>query len=204
MRSGSLALRAAGVAVVLALAPAAGGAYAHDGVRVTVTPATARPGSDVEVRVAGCEGATGVATSPAFVAEAELTGRGGDGHPLFGDTTARSGLKDGTYQVAVRCDGHDHRDAGTIRVQGHPPTRHPTDQPTHEPSPLAPVRAGGGGAAAFAAPAAPGVAQTVAGSGLGTPYTLVGLAGAGIAAVAVACRSARRRRADTAPRADRG
>ncbi|MFD0074537.1 hypothetical protein ACFVIY_19105 [Streptomyces sp. NPDC127166] len=190
MRSAPIALRAAGAALVLVLAPAAGGAYAHDGVKVTVTPSTASPGAEVDVRVQGCKGTTGAAKSKAFVADAELTGRDGGGKPLFGDTTIRSGLKDGTYEVGVTCDGHDHRDVGTVQVRHR---QEPTHRPTHHATPIAPVRAGGGGTAAFAAPAAPGVAQTTSESGLGTPYTLLGLGMAAIAAVAVAFRSSRRR-----------
>ncbi|MFJ2934006.1 PT domain-containing protein [Streptomyces sp. NPDC087219] len=217
MRSGPIALRAAGAALVLVLAPTAGGAYAHDGVRVTVTPSTASPGADVDVRVQGCKGTTGAAKSPAFVADADLTGRDGGGAPLFGDTTIKTRLENGTYKVSVTCDGHDHPDVGTVRVERHKPTHEPTHKPTHEPtrkpthepthepthkpthvpthhaSPVAPVRAGGGGTAAFAAPAAPGVAQTTSESGLGTPYTLLGLGLAAVAAVAVAFRSSRRR-----------
>ncbi|WP_225805244.1 hypothetical protein [Streptomyces sp. NK15101] len=193
MRSAPIALRAAGAALVLVLAPTAGGAYAHDGVKVTVTPSTASPGVDVDVRVQGCKGTTGAAKSRAFVADAELTGRDGGGGPLFGDTTIRSGLEDGTYKISVTCDGHDHRDVGTVRVRHHQePTHRPTHQPTHHATPVAPVRAGGGGTAAFAAPAAPGVAQTTSESGLGTPYTLLGLGMAAVAAVAVAFRSSRR------------
>ncbi|MFJ5139878.1 PT domain-containing protein [Streptomyces sp. NPDC088707] len=221
MRSGSIALRAAGAALVLVLAPTAGSAYAHDGVKVTVTPSTASPGADVDVRVQGCKGTTGAARSPAFVAEAALTGRDGGRAPLFGDTTIKTRLENGTYKVSVTCDGHDHPDVGTVRVERqkptHEPTRKPTHEPTHEPthrptheptyrpthepthhaSPVAPVRAGGGGTAAFAAPAAPGVAQTTSESGLGTPYTLLGLGLAAVAAVAVAFRSSRRRGAGT-------
>ncbi|MFB6525828.1 PT domain-containing protein [Streptomyces sp. NPDC056399] len=213
MRSGPIALRAAGAALVLVLAPTAGGAYAHDGVKVTVTPSTASPGADVDVRVQGCKGTTGAAKSPAFVADAELTGRDGGGAPLFGDTTIKTRLENGTYKVSVTCDGHDHPDVGTVRVERQKPTHEPTRRPTHEPtwkpthepthepthhaSPVAPVRAGGGGTAAFAAPAAPGVAQTTSESGLGTPYTLLGLGLAAVAAVAVAFRSSRRRGTET-------
>ncbi|WP_405862255.1 PT domain-containing protein [Streptomyces sp. NBC_00090] len=210
---------------MLVLAPTAGSAYAHDGVKVTVTPSTASPGADVDVRVQGCKGTTGAAKSQSFVADAELTGRDGGGSPLFGDTTIKSGLEDGTYKVSVTCDGHDHPDVGTVQVRHqqpthkpthkpthnpthkpthqpthkptHQPTHKPTHQPTHHPSPVAPVRAGGGGTAAFAAPAAPGVAQTTSESGLGTPYTLLGLGMAAVAAVAVAFRSSRRRAAGT-------
>ncbi|KOX35709.1 MULTISPECIES: hypothetical protein [unclassified Streptomyces] len=193
MRSGPIALRAAGAALLLVLAPAAGGAHAHDGVRVTVTPSTASPGDDVDVRVEGCKGTTGAARSRAFTADAELTGRDGGKYPRYGDAVLRSGLDSGTYPVSVTCDGHEHRDAGTVRVERHEPTHRPTHEPTHHATPVAPVRAGGGGAAAFAAPAAPGVAQAVGENGLGTPYTVLGLGMAAVAAVAVAFRSSRRR-----------
>ncbi|CUM40985.1 putative membrane protein [Streptomyces venezuelae] len=160
--------------------------------KATVTPSTASPGADIDVRVQGCKGTTGAAKSQAFVADVELTGRDGGGAPLFGDTTIKSGLQDGTYKVTVTCDGHDHGDVGTVQVKHHQPTHRPTHEPTHHATPVAPVRAGGGGTAAFAAPAAPGVAQTTTGSGLGTPYTLLGLGMAALAAVAVAFRSSRR------------
>ncbi|MFJ8658721.1 hypothetical protein [Streptomyces sp. NPDC093795] len=181
--------------MVLVLAPTAGGAYAHDGVKVTVTPSTAAPAADVDVRVQGCKGTTGAAKSQAFVADAELTGRDGGGAPLFGDTTIKTRLENGTYKVSVTCDGHDHPDVGTVQVKRQKPTHEPTHKPDDHPSPIAPVRAGGGGTAAFAAPAAPGVAQTTSASGLGTPYTLLGLGMAAVAAVAVAFRSSRRHRA---------
>ncbi|MFL9680945.1 hypothetical protein [Streptomyces sp. KL110A] len=191
MRSGPLALRAAGAALALVLVPgAAATAFAHDGVQVTVTPSTAAPGADVDVRAQGCKGTTGAAKSPAFVADAELTGRDGGDHAVFGGATVRTGLEDGTYKVSVTCDGHDHPDVGTLTVRRH------HERPTHHPVPVAPVRAGGGGTAAFAAPAAPGVAQTASEDGLGTPYTLLGLGMAGAAAVAVAFRSSRRRRTE--------
>ncbi|MGW6567405.1 hypothetical protein [Streptomyces sp. NPDC054975] len=198
MRSGPIALRAAGAAVILVLAPSAGTAFAGGDVKVTVTPSTVRPGADVDIRVQGCKGTTGAARSKAFVAEAELTGRDG-GYPLYGDTTIKSGLERGTYKVGVTCDGREHRDVGVVHVEKHKPepTHDPTHKPTHHPSPYAPVKAGGGGAALGvpAAPVAPGVAQTTSENGLGTPYTLVGLGLAAIAAVAVAFRSARSRQA---------
>ncbi|MGW4161254.1 hypothetical protein [Streptomyces sp. NPDC004788] len=234
MRSGPIALRAAGAALVLVLAPSAGTALAHDGVQVTVGPSAAAPGGDIDVRVTGCEGATGAAKSPAFVADAELSGAGGGKNPLSGGARVRSGVEEGAYEVSVTCDGHDHAGVGTIKVGRHQkPTGRPTGQPTNRPatqqqqpaerepaqhqanqqqadqhqadqhqadrqqptrhaSPVAPVRAGGGGAAAFAAPAAPGMAQTASEEGLGTPYTLLGFGMAALAAVAVAFRSARR------------
>ncbi|WP_282695533.1 hypothetical protein [Streptomyces sp. CC208A] len=194
MRSGPIALRAAGAAVVLVLAPAAGTALAHDGVQVTATPSA--PGADVDIRVQGCEGSTGTAKSPAFVADSELGGRDG-GRLLSGAATVRTGLEDGTYQISVTCDGHDHPGLGALTVTRRPAADH-QEQPAHRAAPatpVAPVRAGGGGTAAFAAPVAPGVAQTASEDGLGTPYTLLGLGMAGVAAVAVAFRSSRQRRA---------
>ncbi|WP_435185826.1 hypothetical protein [Streptomyces sp. bgisy126] len=193
MRSGSLALRAAGAALVFVLAPAAGAAHARDGVEVTVTPSTASPGDDVDVRVEGCRSTTGTARSRAFTTDAKLVGRDGGKHPMYGDATLRSGLDGGTYEISVLCDGHEHHDAGTVRVERHGPTHRPTHEPTHHATPVAPVRAGGGGAAAFAAPAAPGVAQAAGEDGLGTPYTVLGLGMAALAAVAVALRASRRR-----------
>ncbi|MEU8525060.1 MULTISPECIES: PT domain-containing protein [Streptomyces] len=212
MRSGPIALRAAGAAAaVLVLGPTAGVAYAHDGVKVRVSPATAKPGADIDIRVSGCKGTTGAARSDAFVADAELSGRDGGDRPLIGDTTLKSGLADGTYRITVTCDGHDHRDVGTVQVERkqkpthrptHRPTHQPTQQPTHRPThrpthhetPFAPVRAGGGGAAALAAPGADSAEPaTVEEQGPGTPHTLVGLGLAGVAAVAVAFRHSRRR-----------
>ncbi|MGI5355405.1 hypothetical protein ACQI4E_08825 [Streptomyces sp. CA-252508] len=190
MRSALFALRAAGTVTVLALA--AGPAHAGDGeehrdgekhrekVTAVVVPATTRPGEDVDVRVHGCHGEHGSVRSKAFVADAELSGREGKGGPLHGDTTVKSHLDTGTYPLTVHCDGRDHHDAGTVHVTRHTPA-----------TPVAPVRAGGGGAAPMAAEAPRGDTE---GQGPGTPHTVIGLVLAGVAAVAVAFRSTRRRR----------
>ncbi|MEU9980124.1 hypothetical protein [Streptomyces sp. NPDC050856] len=207
MRSGLLAVRAAGAAAVLLLGPAAGAAYAGDPdepgpdkgkplVKAMVMPATAAPGSDVDIRVTGCKGVHGTAKSKAFVAEAELSGHEGKGRPLHGDTTVKSGLPSGTYGVTVHCDGRTHHDAGNVHVT------HVKPQPVPETSlsPVAPVRAGGGGAATLATGTGAGADE----QGPGTPHTVIGLVLAGAAAVAVAFRSARRRRTDAAARTDTG
>lgn len=216
MRSRPIALRvaeAAALAAALVVAPAAGGAYAHDSVTVTAYPADARPGDEVEIRVQGCRGTTGAAKSRAFTEDAELSGGGGPhrpggeeeegegreegdrasdsrgSHSLSGSTALASRLSPGSYDVTVTCDGHDHRAAGALRVAGHHPD-------PGGPTPIAPVRAGGGGAAALAA----GQQQEKAeGSGPSTSHTVVGLVLAGAAALAVAHRSSRRRRR-TGPR----
>ncbi|OKK07683.1 hypothetical protein AMK26_00890 [Streptomyces sp. CB03234] len=191
MRSALFALRAAaGAATVLALA--AGPAYAGDGeedrdgekhrekVTALVVPATTKPGGDVDIQVHGCKGKHGSVRSKAFVADAELSGRQGKGGPLYGDTTVKSRLDSGSYPLTVHCDGRDHHDAGTVHVTHHP-----------APSPVAPVRAGGGGTAVLAADAPRGGTEE---QGPSTPHTVIGLVLAGVAAVAVAFRSTRRRR----------
>ncbi|MFJ6634101.1 hypothetical protein ACIQMR_22345 [Streptomyces sp. NPDC091376] len=65
-------------------------------------------------------------------------------------------------------------------------------------TPVAPVRAGGGGAATE--PAAAHAAKSADTQGPGTPHTVIGLVLAGVAAVAVAFRSARRRRIGSSDR----
>ncbi|MFJ9803493.1 hypothetical protein [Streptomyces wuyuanensis] len=71
------------------------------------------------------------------------------------------------------------------------------EDPDPAESPVAPVRAGGGGAADRLASQGAKTADT---QGPGTPHTVIGLLLAGAAAVAVAFRSARRRRAGTPDR----
>ncbi|MFI9585042.1 hypothetical protein ACIHCQ_25065 [Streptomyces sp. NPDC052236] len=202
MRSGLIALRAAGAAVVLGVVSsvAAPAAYADDSVRATVGPSRSVPGGDVEIRVSGCKGTTGTVRSRAFVVNAELAGSGRS--LLSGNTMVKSSARSGTYEVHVACDGSDHPRAGSVQVGArhlptHPP-KHPatgvpapppTSRPTHHQTPVAPVRAGGGGAAPLAA----GDVRTED-AGPGTPHTIIGLVLAGIAAVAVALRTSRRRR----------
>ncbi|MER5460774.1 hypothetical protein ABT010_08790 [Streptomyces sp. NPDC002668] len=192
MRSGLIALRAAGAATVLVLAPAATTAYASDSVKVTVAPASAAPGGEVQFRVTGCKGTTGAVASEGFVADAELSRREGQNTQLFGNTSVKSTVKPGTYNVSVTCDGHAHAGTGRVQVVQHQPTHQPTHEPTEQSTPVAPVQAGGGGAAAELA-ARDADPQD---AGPGTPHTVIGLVLAGVAAVAVASRTSRRRRTD--------
>ncbi|MGC5563273.1 hypothetical protein ACPYPG_10555 [Streptomyces sp. FR-108] len=207
---GSLRLAlCAGAAAAAALAPTAyaPAASAADG-DVRVTPGSPAPGSDIRVRVRGCTGMTGTAASTAFVADARLTGAQGD---LTGETRVRSTLDPGTYDIKVTCDGFEHRLKGTVTVpdkkqrekreqkqeQKQEQRREPKEK--REPvapasriapvpaSPVAPVHAGGGGTSRLAA------AETRS-EGPGTRHAVVGLVLAGVAAVAVAFRSARRSR----------
>ncbi|MEU5401961.1 hypothetical protein ABZ348_21995 [Streptomyces sp. NPDC005963] len=220
MRTRSIAFRAAGVAgaagtaAALLLAPAAGPARAHDSVSATVSPARVTPGDRVEILVHGCRGGTGLATSPAFSGPAELRrsdartqeryeardtgsaeqGRSGSygsrsGSALSGHTVVKARLSPGSHAVTVRCDGHDHRAAGTFQSVGGVGGTDDPARPAH-PSPVAPVRAGGGGTAALAA----AERRQQDSDGPGTPHTIIGLVLAGVAAVAVAIRTSRRRR----------
>ncbi|MGW6599671.1 hypothetical protein [Streptomyces sp. NPDC055036] len=220
MRSGLLALRAAGVVAVLMAAPVLGAAdaRAHDSVQVMVTPSAVAPGGEIEIRAEGCASASGAAVSRVFAAEAELKGgaggargAGGSGGALTGSTVIGSSVKEGRYEIDLRCDGHGHAGAGSFDVVA--PAGH--DRPGHHASPVAPVRAGGGGAAPLAADAGHvhgtrdvhdvhdvddvGHVDTDSRSaaeatGPGMPHAVIGLVLAGVAAVAVALRSARRSR----------
>ncbi|MFD9222917.1 PT domain-containing protein [Streptomyces sp. NPDC060064] len=207
MRSGLIALRAVGAATVLVLAPAAAtAAYADDSVTVTVAPSSAAPGGKVELRVSGCKGTTGAVASQGFVVDAELSRRVGQNTLLFGNTMVKAGVKPGAYDVNVTCDGQGHSASGRVQVVQHQPaqqptnqatpqsTQQPTNQPSQQPTPVAPVRAGGGGAAAQLAARDASVNRQNAGPGV--PHTVIGLVLAGVAAVAVASRTSRRRRTD--------
>ncbi|MFD9538983.1 hypothetical protein [Streptomyces sp. NPDC060022] len=143
---------------------------------VSVTPSTVSPGGEVELWVDACgrsRSATG--NSEAFVSEARFAPA--DGKGLFAEARIRSDAAPDDYEVWVTCkDGHG-KATGTFTVVHH-----------SRPSPVAPVRAGGGGTATLAEQA--GTEQ----SGPGTRHAVIGLALGAVAAVAVAFRSARRRR----------
>ncbi|WAL95683.1 hypothetical protein [Streptomyces sp. Je 1-369] len=174
------------MAVVLAAVLPAGAAQAHENgsVRATITPASTAPGATVEVSVTGCSGTTGTAGSGAFEGDAQLTGRDGDKYALNGSAKIKRGIS-GTHDVTVTCDGHPHQGVGTVRIE------------RHNPEPVSPVRAGGGGTAQLTTTAASAEADEEANeAGPGTRHTVIGLVLAGVAAVAVAFRSVRRRRSE--------
>ncbi|MFI2366917.1 hypothetical protein [Streptomyces sp. NPDC018833] len=189
MRAGSIALRSAGVAAVLILAPATAAA-ADDSAKAVLAPSTAAPGDDVGISATGCMASIATARSDAFVADAQLTARRGS-RGLTGEASLRSDVLPGTYDVRVRCDGREHSRSGHLEV-----VRELTHQlrpiASAPESPVAPVRAGGGGTVVIAAPVA---AVDPEDAGPSTTQTVVGLVLAGAAAVTVAVRSARRRRA---------
>lgn len=213
----------AGAVFAAALTASASPALAADPGRVSAVPASPPPGSDIQVRAAGCAGKSGTAVSEAFVADALLT-RLGDGSPgtLAGDTRVRSSLHPGTYELRVTCPGVDDGIRGTLMVGGGRPETagpsalrppgaesgsvpRPASPASSAPpaSPVAPVRAGGGGAAtrlAAGSADARGSADP-AGSmddarpaGPGARHAVVGLVLAGVAAAVVVARGARRGR----------
>ncbi|MGW0705122.1 hypothetical protein ACWD4G_03950 [Streptomyces sp. NPDC002643] len=196
--------------------------YAAESGGVSVLPGEPAPGTDVRVRVEGCGGRQGTAASAAFVADAQLTQLGGPSvGTLVGETRVRSSLRPGTYEVRVFCDGREGKVEGAIRVgdgkpsTARPSTSEPEPQSAAPASPVAPVRAGGGGAAEYLAAnlGEPAATETTDSSdsadssliplnsmddarhtGPGTPHTVVGLVLAGVAAVVVIARGARRGR----------
>lgn len=201
---GSLRLTlCAGAVVAAALVPAlvpvlvpvlvpAPVAYAADG-GVTVTPSSPAPGSDLRLVVRGCKGKTGTAKSEAFVADVLLAGQDG---ALVGGSRVRSSLTPGTYDVTIGCDGQEGKVKGTVAVveakaeekekegAGKSSSAEPSGPAA---SPVAPVPAGGGGAAER-------LAADARGTGPGTRHAVIGLVLAGVAAVAVVVRGVRRSR----------
>ncbi|MBA2949745.1 hypothetical protein [Streptomyces himalayensis] len=197
---GSLRLTLCTGAVVAAAAmPMAAGtahpAHADDSAAgVSVSPAGPVPGSDIELQARGCTGKTAVARSAVFVADAELTVRegvaSGDGTLLYGETTLRSTVTAGTYEITIACDGRDDKAKGSVTVAERSAA---TKAPSAPSSPTAPVHAGGGGAAAQLAAAQ---TDTEEAAGPGKVQAVVGLVLAAVAAVVVAVRSVRRRRSE--------
>lgn len=167
-----------GAAIFAALTPTA---YAADGGGVTVTPASPAPGADVALRISGCAGTTGTAASDAFVADARLVGAAGT---LAGETRVRGTLKPGNYDVKITCGSMTVKGAITVVENA---SQSPSAPPSTPASPVAPVHAGGGGTAHLAA-------VDARAAGPGTGQAVVGLLLAGVAAAAVALRSARRSR----------
>ncbi|MFJ4617874.1 hypothetical protein [Streptomyces sp. NPDC088812] len=183
MRSLKATLCAGAAAVAVALVPAAyaadgggGGGGAGGAGEVSVAPSTPSPGAEVSLRVSGCRGTTATAASDAFVSDARLVGTDGT---LSGETRVRSSLAPGSYAVTIVCA--DFRITGSIRVVP------ASARPSGYASPVAPVRAGGGGAAPLAS------AEKAQVDGPGIAHTVTGLVLAGVAAVAVALRTVRRR-----------
>ncbi|MGJ5896733.1 hypothetical protein ACSCBZ_32990 [Streptomyces niveiscabiei] len=193
-------LRTGVLVAALALAPVVPAAYAADGDRsVSVVPSTPVAGGEVALKVSGCTGKTAKAVSGVFVSDARLIGTDGT---LVGETKIRSTTEPGAYAVTITCA--DIEIKGRITVAGPGATPHAT--------PVAPVRAGGGGAADLLAnrvetrvenpartrPHPQTLAQPRA-TAPNTAHAVTGLTLAGLAALAVlALRGVLRRRGATA------
>ncbi|MFE6332667.1 hypothetical protein ACFVP3_08465 [Streptomyces sp. NPDC057806] len=169
-------LCAASAVLAAALTPAA---HAADGGGISVNPASPVPGAEVALRMTGCAERTASAFSAAFVTDVKLAVTGSEGI-LVGESRIRSSLRVGSYDVTVTCGDARHTVALPVG-----------DTPAAPASPIAPVKAGGGGAAVHLGTEESGT------TGPGIGHAVTGLVLAGVAATAVALRSARRsRRAD--------
>ncbi len=167
--------------VATALTPTA---YAADGGSgIAVTPSSPAPGTDIALRVSDCTTRTATAVSAAFVADIQLTGVDGT---LVGETRVSASVEAGSYEVKVTCGDSDRKASLTV-VEKAPRSDRPAHQPTTPASPVAPVKAGGGGTARLAA-------EDARAAGPGTGHAVIGLILAAAAAVAVVLRSTRRSR----------
>ncbi|MFD6534732.1 hypothetical protein [Streptomyces sp. NPDC060184] len=178
MRSLPLTICAtAAVAAISVSAPAASAVPYDDGT-LRVTPSTIAPGGKVALRSDACgKGEKGLGTSDAFVSSVRFTPA--DGKGLSAEARVRSDAEAGRYDVTLRCEG---RDGGGGRASAVLTVVHHA-----RPTPVAPVRAGGGGTAVLAE-------QGGDSDGPGLPHAVAGLALAAAAAATVAFRGARRRR----------
>ncbi|MFD0340580.1 hypothetical protein ACFVH0_18190 [Streptomyces sp. NPDC127117] len=183
MRSTTLTFCAAAVvAATLVPAPAAladsdSGSAPEKGNHpaLTLTPSSVAPGGETDLRLEGCGGREATGQSEVFVSEARFSPAADGG--LFAEARISSDASPGEHGIRIDCkDDKGATDAGTVTV---------VDR--GRPSPLAPVAAGGGGTALL-------VDREAEQDGPGTVHAVIGLALAAVAAVAVAFRSARRRR----------
>ncbi|MCX5397253.1 hypothetical protein [Streptomyces sp. NBC_00102] len=194
MRSLPLTICAtAAVAAISVSAPAAS-AVQSDGGTLRVTPSTTAPGGEVELwsDVAcgkggkGGKGKEAVGESEAFVVPVRFAPA--DGKGLRAGARVRYDAEAGRYDVTIRCEGRDGtggRATATLTVVHHA-----------RPTPVAPVRAGGGGTAVLAtgATGATEAVETGESDGPGIRHVVAGLALAAVAAATAAFRGARRRR----------
>ncbi|QES52350.1 hypothetical protein DEJ50_11845 [Streptomyces venezuelae] len=178
-------------------------APAEEGQRGTVwaTPSTAEPGAQIELRVTGCKGTTGLAKSPVFVADADLSGRDGRGNPLYGEAMVSTHARPGWHTVRAFCDGGE-KATGSLQIVPHKPDHHRPDhqrpdhhrpdhhRPDAHHTPRWPVHAGGGGMAAELATAKKEPER----EGPSLPHTVIGGVLAAAAGLAVAGRALKLRR----------
>ncbi|MGW4255291.1 hypothetical protein ACWEK7_27965, partial [Streptomyces californicus] len=105
---------------------------------VSITPSTTAPGAEVELWTDVCgKGRRAKGNSDAFASVAHF--RPADERGLFAEARIRSDAEPRSYDVWVTCEDSGGRATGTLTVVHH-----------NRPSPAAPVKAGGGGAATLA------------------------------------------------------
>ncbi|WP_262699810.1 MULTISPECIES: hypothetical protein [Streptomyces] len=151
----------AAVAAVTAAAPALAEQRHSATTTIRISPRALAPGAEVEVWAFGCPDRVATASSPVFVDDAELTP---EGDALFSEATIRSTAAKGAHRVTLDCAdgglvrengglvGEDGTGAGGDGVgraggeaqDGADRVALAVERP---PSPVAPVRAGGGGTA---------------------------------------------------------
>ncbi|MFJ1995447.1 hypothetical protein [Streptomyces asiaticus] len=153
----------AAVAALTAAAPALAEQRHSATTTIRISPRALAPGAEVEVWAFGCPDRVATASSPVFVDDAELTP---EGDALFSEATIRSTAAKGAHRVTLDCaggglvredgtgaDGADGADGAAGQGQngaagdgqgGAGGVALAVERP---PSPVAPVRAGGGGTA---------------------------------------------------------
>ncbi|MFE7261957.1 hypothetical protein ACFU9B_07795 [Streptomyces sp. NPDC057592] len=191
MRSTTLTFCAAAV-VAATLVPASaaladsdsGSAQEKGRTSLTATPASVGPGGETDLRLEGCEGREATGESDVFVSEAHFSPAADGG--LFAEARISSDASPGEYGIRITCKD-DKADKGGEAGKGAEAAGTVTVIDRGRATPLAPVAAGGGGTALF-------TDREAEQQGPGTVHAVIGLALAAVAAVAVAFRSARRRR----------
>ncbi|WP_413101468.1 hypothetical protein [Streptomyces sp. Inha503] len=147
----------AAVAAMTAAAPVLAEQRHSATTTIRISPRALAPGAEVEVWAFGCPDRVATASSPVFVDDAELTP---EGDALFSEATIRSTAAKGAHRVTLDCaDGGLVREDGTgaggggaggtggaggEAQDGADRVALAVERP---PSPVAPVRAGGGGTA---------------------------------------------------------
>ncbi|GAA2343889.1 hypothetical protein [Streptomyces violaceusniger] len=149
----------AAVAAVTAAAPALAEQRHSAITTIRISPRGLAPGAEVEVWAFGCPDRVATASSPVFVDDAELTP---EGNALFSEATIRSTAAKGAHRVTLDCAGgglvgeDGTREGGTgadgagtdgTGADGQGGAGGVALAVERPPSPVAPVRAGGGGAA---------------------------------------------------------
>jgi MYXO-CTERM domain-containing protein len=100
-----------------AASPAPAGPAGQSRGDMTLTPAVASPGADLDIRTQSCGHAvTGTVSSTAFVSSARLAPAADGG--LFAQAVVSSGASAGSYPVYIDCDGLPHAAEGRLTISG--------------------------------------------------------------------------------------